>query len=54
MTHREFIKNNFTVFAETKKSIFFEAYGEKIAEINGASFDCETIKEFYDLVDEYE
>ena len=54
MTHRNFIKNNFTVFAETEKSIFFEAYGERIAEIDGASFDCETIEEFYDLVNEYE
>lgn len=54
MTHREFIKINFPVFAETEKSIFFEACGEKIAEIDGASFNCETVEQFYDLVDEYE
>lgn len=54
MTHRDFIKKNYTVFAETEHSIFFEAYGEKIAEIDGASFDCKTVEEFYDLVNEYE
>lgn len=52
--HRNFIKANFTVLAETEHSIFFEAYGDRVAEICGASFDCETLEEFYDLVDEYE
>lgn len=51
MTHRTFIKSNFSVLAETTNAIFFEAYGEKIAEINGQPFDCETVEEFYDLVE---
>lgn len=51
MTHREFIKANFKVLAETQNAIFFDAYGEKVAEINGKPFDCETVEEFYELVD---
>ena len=35
MTHMEFIRNNFTILAETANAIFFDAYGEKVAEING-------------------
>lgn len=50
MTHREFIKSNFKVLAETDNAIFFDANGEKVAEINGQPFDCETVKDFYELV----
>ena len=53
MTHREFIKATFTVLAETENAIFFEAYGEKIAEINGASFDCSSVEEFYEMVETF-
>ena len=51
MTHEDFIRTNFKVLAETKNAIFFDADGEKVAEINGESFDCETVEEFYELVD---
>ena len=51
MTHRTFIKSNFKVIAETRTGIFFEAYGEKVAEINGQPFDCETVEEFHELVE---
>ena len=51
MTHRDFIKANFKVLAETQNAIFFDADGEKVAEINGETFDCETVEEFYELVD---
>lgn len=51
MTHREFIENNFKVLASTKKSILFEAYGEVVAEIGGATFDCKTVKDFYDTIE---
>lgn len=50
MTHREFIHNNFDVLAETDNAIFFEAYGEKCCEINGAEFACNSVKEFYEMV----
>lgn len=53
MTHREFIKANFTVLAETENSILFDAYGEICCEINGEPFNCSTIEEFYDLVEFY-
>lgn len=51
MTHEDFIRTNFKVLAETKNAIFFDADGEKVAEINGQTFDCETVEEFYELVD---
>jgi hypothetical protein len=51
MTHRAFIKANFKVLAETKNAIFFEAYGELCCEINGASFDCHSVEEFYEMVE---
>lgn len=51
MTHEDFIRANFKVLAETKNAIFFDADGEKVAEINGETFDCETVEEFYELVD---
>ena len=51
MTHGDFIRTNFKVLAETKNAIFFDAGGEKVAEINGKTFDCETVEEFYELVD---
>lgn len=51
MTHREFIKSNFIVLAETENAIFFDAYGEKVAEVNSQPFNCETVEEFHDLVE---
>lgn len=51
MTHKTFIKANFNVLAETENAIFFEAYGEKTAEINGQPFDCNSVEEFHDLVE---
>lgn len=53
MTHRQFIKSNFTVLAETTNAIFFEAYGEKCCEINGAEFACSSVEEFHELVEFY-
>jgi hypothetical protein len=51
MTHIEFIRSNFKVLAETKNAIFFDAYGELCCEINGASFHCESVEEFYEMVE---
>ena len=51
MTHIQFIKANFTVLAENGNSIFFEACGEKVAEINGQPFNCESVEEFNELVE---
>lgn len=53
MTHVEFIKKNYTVLAETERSIFFEAYGEKVAEIGCMSFDCGSVAQFYELIAMY-
>lgn len=53
MTHRAFIKSNFKVLAETPNAIFFEAYGEKCCEINGASFSCNSVEEFYEMVETF-
>ena len=51
MTHRQFIKSNFNVLAETENAIFFEAYGEKCCEINGAEFRCTSVEDFYEMVE---
>lgn len=51
MTHIEFIKANFKVLAETANAIFFDAYGEQCCEINGQSFACESVEEFYEMVE---
>lgn len=51
MEHRAFIKANFKVLAETANAIFFEAYGEKCCEINGTEFHCESVEEFYEMVE---
>ena len=51
MTHTQFIKSNFKVLAETDNAIFFDAYGEFCCEINGASFHCESVEEFYEMVE---
>ena len=51
MTHTQFIKSNFKVLAETDSAIFFDAYGELCCEINGASFHCESVEEFYEMVE---
>jgi hypothetical protein len=53
MTHTQFIKANFKVLAETENAIFFEAYGELCCEINGVAFDCESVEEFYELVEQF-
>ena len=53
MEHRAFIKANFKVLAETENAIFFDAYGELCCEINGASFHCESVEEFYALVEQF-
>ena len=51
MTHEQFIRMNFQVLAETASAIFFIADGEKCCEINGEEFYCDSIEEFYDMVD---
>ena len=51
MTHRQFIENNFEVLAKTENAIFFSAYGELCCEINGQSIDCNTVEEFFELVE---
>lgn len=51
MTHMDFIRNNFTVLAETANAIFFDANGEKVAEINGQPFNCDSVEEFHELVE---
>lgn len=51
MTHTEFIKANYEVLAETENAIFFVALGEKIAEINGEPFLCNSVEEFNELVE---
>lgn len=51
MTHTEFIKANFKVLAETDNAILFDAYGELCCEINGQTFACESVEEFYDMVE---
>jgi hypothetical protein len=51
MTHRQFIESNFTVIASTPNAILFDAYGEVCCEINGASFDCHSKEEFYEMVE---
>ncbi len=53
MTHREFIKTTFTVLAETENAIFFDAYGEKCCEINGADFSCSSVEEFWEMVETF-
>jgi len=51
MTHRQFIKANFEVLAETENAILFIAYGEMCCEINGQSFDCHSVDEFNEMVE---
>jgi hypothetical protein len=51
MEHRAFIKANFKVLAETENAIFFDAYGELCCEINGVAVACESVEEFYELVE---
>jgi len=51
MTHREFVKANFKVLAETDNAILFDAYGEICCEINGADFACDSVDEFYEMVE---
>ena len=49
--HRAFVERTFNVLAKTANSIFFEAYGELCCEINGYAFDCNSVDEFYELVE---
>ena len=51
MTHREFVNFNFNVLAETENAVFYVANGELCCEINGAQFDCNSVEEFYELVE---
>ena len=51
MNHRQFIKANFKVLAETPNAILFDAYGERCCEINGAEFACSTVEEFFEMVE---
>ena len=51
MTHRQFIESNFEVLAKTENAIFFSAYGELCCEINSQSIDCNTVEEFFELVE---
>ena len=49
--HREMIRSNFIVLAETENAILFDAYGEICCEINGAEFSCSGVEEFYEMVE---
>ena len=49
--HRDTIRENFIVLAETDNAILFDAYGEICCEINGAEFSCHGVKEFYEMVE---
>ena len=51
MTHREWIKSQFEVLAETENSVFFLAYGEPCCEIGSQAFDCKSVAEFWELVE---
>ena len=51
MTHMDFIRKHFIVLAETANAIFFNANGEKVAEINGQPFNCDSVEEFHELVE---
>ena len=50
MTHMECIRINFRVRAETANAIFFNAKGEKVAEIHGRPVNCDSVEEFHELV----
>lgn len=49
--HRNMIRENFIVLAETDNAILFDAYGEICCEINGADFSCGSVEEFYEMVE---
>ena len=51
MTHMQFIKSRFDVLAESGESVLFLAYGEMCAEINGVPFSCNSVEEFWELVE---
>ena len=51
MTHEQFIRAKFEVLAETATALLFLAYGEMCAEINGAEFSCNSVEEFWELVE---
>lgn len=51
MTHREFIRENYDVIAETPNGVYFIAEGEQCCEINGASFVCNSVQAFNDMIE---
>ena len=51
MTHRQLIQDNFFILAQTENAILFEACGEICCEINGAQFSCDSVEEFYEMVE---
>lgn len=51
MTHIQFIKSNYDVLAESGESILFLACGEMCAEINGVPHSCNSVEEFWELVE---
>lgn len=51
MTHIQFIKSSFEVLAKSGNSVLFLAYGEMCAEINGVPFSCNSVEEFWGLVE---
>lgn len=53
MTHEQYIRNCFNILAETENAVFFEACGELCCEINGQEFDCHSVEEFYEMVEQF-
>ena len=53
MTHIEYVKSKYVVLAEAKNAILFVACGELCCEINGQQFDCKSISEFNELVEQF-
>lgn len=53
MTHYEFIISNFNIVAHDNESqsVLFIAYGELCCEINGQSFSCSSVEEFWEMVE---
>lgn len=51
MTHMQFIKSHYDVLAESGESVLFLACGEMCAEINGVPHSCDSVEEFWELVE---
>jgi hypothetical protein len=49
----QFIKSRFDVLAESGESVLFLACGEMCAEINGVPFSCDSVEEFWELVESF-